>query len=75
MMDGRVAMIKSGLTRAGLDSSVSVLSYSAKFASVFYGPFRDAAQSCPSFGDRKAYQLPPGSAGMAARAIVSHTHS
>ncbi|XP_054279726.1 delta-aminolevulinic acid dehydratase-like [Macrosteles quadrilineatus] len=70
MMDGRVAAIKQGLAREGLDSTVSVLSYSVKFASAFYGPFRDAAQSSPSFGDRKAYQLPPGSSGMALRAAA-----
>ncbi len=40
---------------------MSVLSYSVKFASAFYGPFRDAAHSAPQFGDRKRYQLPPGS--------------
>ena len=47
---------------------VAVLSYSVKFASCFYGPFRDAAHSAPSFGDRKRYQLPPGSRGLAMRA-------
>lgn len=47
----------------------TVLSYSAKFASCFYGPFRDAAQSSPSFGDRKCYQLPPGAKGLAMRAV------
>jgi porphobilinogen synthase len=50
---------------------VSVLSYAAKFASALYGPFRDAAQSAPGKGDRKGYQLPSGSAGLAARATVS----
>ena len=44
------------------------MSYSVKFASCFYGPFRDAAHSAPSFGDRKRYQLPPGSRGLAIRA-------
>uniref|UniRef100_A0A1B6GS33 Delta-aminolevulinic acid dehydratase n=1 Tax=Cuerna arida TaxID=1464854 RepID=A0A1B6GS33_9HEMI len=68
MMDGRVLAIKNGLREAQLGSSVSLLSYSIKFASAFYGPFRDAAKSCPAFGDRKAYQLPIGSAGLAARA-------
>ena len=47
---------------------VAVLSYSVKFASCFYGPFRDAAKSAPAFGDRKAYQLPPASKGLAMRA-------
>ena len=47
------------------------MSYSAKFSSCFYGPFREAAKSAPSFGDRRAYQLPPGSSGLAIRAVVS----
>ncbi|KAG8315224.1 hypothetical protein J6590_075630 [Homalodisca vitripennis] len=68
MMDGRVLAIKNGLRKVHLDSTVSLLSYSIKYASAFYGPFRDAAKSCPAFGDRKAYQLPIGSAGLAARA-------
>uniref|UniRef100_A0A1B6CFD8 Delta-aminolevulinic acid dehydratase n=3 Tax=Clastoptera arizonana TaxID=38151 RepID=A0A1B6CFD8_9HEMI len=68
MMDGRVASIKQGLRAAGLGSTVSVLSYSVKFASVFYGPFREAASASPMFGDRQAYQLPSGSAGLAVRA-------
>lgn len=49
---------------------MSVLSYSAKFSSCLYGPFRDAAKSAPSFGDRRAYQLPVGSSGLAERAVV-----
>jgi porphobilinogen synthase len=48
-------------------SNVNVLSYSAKFCSAFYGPFRDAAGSAPKFGDRRNYQLPPGSANLAMR--------
>lgn len=71
MMDGRVGAIKEGLRRVGLSSVVSLLSYSVKFASVLYGPFRDAAKASPAFGDRKSYQLPTGSAGLAARAAVS----
>ena len=47
------------------------MSYSSKFASAFYGPFRDAAQSAPAFGDRRCYQLPPNSRGLALRAAVS----
>ncbi|XP_059480137.1 delta-aminolevulinic acid dehydratase [Neocloeon triangulifer] len=70
MMDGRIGAIKRGLTEAGLGSRVSVLSYAAKFASAMYGPFRDAAQSAPGKGDRRGYQLPPGSAGLAARATL-----
>ncbi|XP_066293838.1 delta-aminolevulinic acid dehydratase-like [Branchiostoma lanceolatum] len=69
MMDGRIAAIKESLRSHGLGNSVSVLSYSAKFASSFYGPFRDAAKSAPAFGDRKCYQLPPGSRGLAIRAV------
>ena len=61
MMDGRIGMIKAKLTEAGFGSRVSVLSYSAKFCSAYYGPFRDAAGSAPSFGDRRNYQLPPPS--------------
>lgn len=70
MMDGRIAAIKKALASAGLSNTVSVLSYAAKFASGFYGPFRDAAKSAPSSGDRKCYQLPPGSKGLAARAAL-----
>lgn len=68
MMDGRVGAIKASLQEAGIGSSVSVLSYAVKFSSSFYGPFRDAAKSAPTFGDRRCYQLPPGSAGLATRA-------
>nr|XP_039261733.1 delta-aminolevulinic acid dehydratase-like [Styela clava] len=68
MMDGRIGAIKNILAESGLDSRTSVMSYSAKFASSFYGPFRDAAQSAPKFGDRKCYQLPPGSKGLGLRA-------
>merc|ERR1712110_53876 len=68
MMDGRIAAIKDGLHKSGLGNKVAVLSYSVKFASSFYGPFRDAAHSAPSFGDRKRYQLPPASRGLAIRA-------
>lgn len=72
MMDNRIHMIKKKLKENNLSGSVNILSYSAKFASSFYGPFRDAAQSKPAFGDRKCYQLPPGSRGLAVQAIV-HT--
>ncbi|TGZ70715.1 hypothetical protein CRM22_003035 [Opisthorchis felineus] len=70
MMDGRVKAIKEAIQSAGLSEKVAVMSYSAKFASSFYGPFRDAADSAPSFGDRKCYQLPPGSRGLAIRAVL-----
>lgn len=68
MMDGRVGAIKQALADNDLGSRVAVLSYAVKFASSFYGPFRDAAKSAPAFGDRRCYQLPPGSNGLASRA-------
>lgn len=68
MMDSRIALIRERLTLAGY-SHVSILSYGAKFSSCFYGPFRNAAGSAPKFGDRKKYQLPAGSRGMALRSI------
>lgn len=71
MMDGRIKAIKSELAVAGLSNKVAVLSYAVKFASGFYGPFRDASKSAPKFGDRQCYQLPSGSNGLAARAAVS----
>lgn len=69
MMDGRIKAIKRGLIFAGLGNKCTLMSYSAKFASSLYGPFRDAAGSAPSFGDRKCYQLPPAARGLARRAI------
>lgn len=71
MMDNRIQAIKTALRGHGLEGKVSVLSYSVKFASSFYGPFRDAAKSAPAFGDRKCYQLPYGARGLARRAAVS----
>ena len=68
MMDGRIKAIKTKLKALDLDGKVGVLSYSSKFASSFYGPFREAAHSAPQFGDRKRYQLPLGSRGLAVRA-------
>ena len=56
MMDGRVGAIRSALDRAGR-SNTPIMSYAAKYASAFYGPFRDAAGSAPAFGDRKSYQM------------------
>lgn len=58
MMDGRIAAIRKGLDQAGFDQ-VAILSYAAKYASAFYGPFRDAAGSAPQFGDRQSYQMDP----------------
>ena len=56
MMDGRVAAIRAGLDQAGF-TQVPIMAYSAKFASAYYGPFRDAAHSAPGFGDRRSYQM------------------
>lgn len=70
MMDGRVRAIKKGLIDAGFGNKVTLMAYSAKFASSLYGPFRDAVDSAPSFGDRRCYQLPPTARGLARRAIV-----
>jgi porphobilinogen synthase len=58
MMDGTVGALRQGLDAAGF-ADVSVLAYSVKYASAFYGPFRDAADSAPSHGDRKSYQMDP----------------
>ncbi|MFP5225478.1 MAG: porphobilinogen synthase [Actinomycetota bacterium] len=69
MMDGRVAAIRAALDSAGFDSA-GICSYSAKFGSAFYGPFRDAADSAPRSGDRKAYQLDPGNRAQALRAVA-----
>lgn len=68
MMDGRIKAIKDMLQNLGYLNRVSVMSYSVKFASSFYGPFREAAHSAPAFGDRKRYQLPLASRGLAMRA-------
>jgi len=68
MMDGRVRAIRQALERNGFQD-VAILSYAAKFASAFYGPFRDAAESAPAFGDRKTYQMDPANAREALREI------
>lgn len=68
MMDGRVGAIRSALDDAGYER-VAILAYSAKFASGFYGPFRDAAESAPAFGDRRTYQMDPANAREAMREI------
>ena len=59
MMDGRVGALRSALDAAGFESTV-ILSYAVKYASAFYGPFRDAVDSAPRFGDRRGYQMDPG---------------
>ncbi|KAH9942259.1 tetrapyrrole biosynthesis porphobilinogen synthase [Epithele typhae] len=70
MMDGRIKAIKRALIDGGFGNRCTLMSYSAKFASSLYGPFREAAGSAPSFGDRKCYQLPPTAKGLARRAIT-----
>ena len=67
MMDGRVAAIRSALDSE--DYRVGIISYSAKYASAFYGPFRDAADSAPQFGDRSSYQMDPANALEALREV------
>jgi porphobilinogen synthase len=69
MMDGRVAAIRSALDEADLQR-IPILSYAAKFASCFYGPFREAAESTPQFGDRRSYQMDPANAREAMREIA-----
>lgn len=69
MMDGRVAAIRKGLDEAGY-TKIPILSYAAKYASVFYGPFREAAESAPQFGDRRSYQMDPANAREAMREIA-----
>jgi porphobilinogen synthase len=68
MMDGRVGAIRRALDEAGFDE-VAILSYAAKYASAFYGPFRVAAESAPQFGDRRAYQMDPANTDEALREI------
>jgi porphobilinogen synthase len=66
MMDGRVAAIRNALDDEGL-TDTSIMAYSAKFASAFYGPFREAAESAPAFGDRRSYQMDPANGEEAVR--------
>jgi porphobilinogen synthase len=68
MMDGRVGVIRRELDHAG-QSNVAILSYAAKYASVFYGPFREAAESAPKEGDRRGYQMDPANADEALREV------
>ncbi|MBM7563792.1 porphobilinogen synthase [Paenibacillus sacheonensis] len=70
MMDGFVGAIREGLDAAGFEM-VPIMSYSVKYASAFYGPFREAAQSAPQFGDRKSYQMDPANAREALREAES----
>jgi porphobilinogen synthase len=69
MMDGRVGAIRAALDEAGFEKT-PILSYAAKYASCFYGPFRDAAESAPQFGDRRSYQMDPPNAREAMREIA-----
>ncbi len=69
MMDGRVAAIRNALDDEGLVDA-AIMAYSAKFASGFYGPFRDAAESAPAFGDRKTYQMDPPNGEEAVREVL-----
>jgi porphobilinogen synthase len=69
MMDGQVAAIRMALDTAGF-SQVAILSYAAKYASAFYGPFREAAESTPQFGDRQGYQMDPANAREALREVA-----
>jgi len=69
MMDGRVGAIRHALDTAGF-SDTAILSYAAKFAGPFYGPFRDAAESTPQFGDRRSYQMDAGNADEALREVM-----
>lgn len=69
MMDGRVRAIRAELDRHGF-AETPILSYAAKFASAFYGPFREAAESAPKFGDRRSYQMDPANAREALREVA-----
>ena len=68
MMDGRVGAIRRGLDAEGF-SGVPILSYAAKYASAYYGPFREAADSAPQFGDRRGYQMDPANVREALREV------
>lgn len=69
MMDGRVAAIREALDAEGCHDTL-IMSYAAKYASAFYGPFREAVDSTPSFGDRKTYQMDPGNAREAVKEVL-----
>lgn len=69
MMDGRVAAIRGELDRQGF-ADIPIMSYAAKFASAFYGPFREAAESAPKFGDRRSYQMDAANADEALREVA-----
>jgi porphobilinogen synthase len=69
MMDGRIAAIRQGLDANGF-ADIPIMSYAAKYSSAFYGPFREAAESAPKFGDRKTYQMDPANSDEAMREIA-----
>jgi porphobilinogen synthase len=69
MMDGRVRAIREELDKLGFDET-PIMSYAAKFASAYYGPFREAAESAPKFGDRRSYQMDPANAREALREVA-----
>jgi porphobilinogen synthase len=69
MMDGRIGAIRGALDAAAFDQT-GIMSYAAKFASAFYGPFREAAESPPQFGDRRGYQMDPANAAEALREVA-----
>jgi porphobilinogen synthase len=69
MMDGRVGAIRAGLDQAGF-AQLPIMSYASKFCSAFYGPFREAAESAPQFGDRRSYQMDPANAREALREVA-----
>ncbi len=69
MMDGRIGVIRNALDDEGYDA-IPIMAYSAKYASAFYGPFRDAAESAPQFGDRRTYQMDPPNSQEALREVV-----
>ncbi|MGH7385724.1 MAG: porphobilinogen synthase, partial [Candidatus Rokuibacteriota bacterium] len=69
MMDGRVAAIREGLDESGFPET-PIMAYSAKYASAFYGPFREAADSTPQFGDRRSYQMDPANTMEAMREVA-----
>jgi porphobilinogen synthase len=69
MMDGRVGAIRAKLDETGFED-VAILAYAAKYCSGFYGPFREAAQSTPQFGDRRSYQMDPANAREALREVA-----
>jgi porphobilinogen synthase len=72
MMDGRVGAIREALDEAGFVNT-PIMAYSAKYASGFYGPFREAAGSTPQFGDRRGYQMDPANAREARREVAADT--